>query len=490
MAAPPVPAILPPLPSAPTDRDWARTLHLFLNCRLRASRHVANGSGSISGGGIPSMPANTQFLIDGIAMAVDDHATSALVGWGAIGDHLRACAGRYARLRSQLLDVQHGAQRYGRDTIQWAAHATVQDLYLAWCVVDGVAKTTRLAEVRHAAEAEWPRLVALHMSLLWHGAGAAPGPALSGDGDSSSSRPNLHVHVVTMLDSAVAQFRPLFLDLLRSWAVTAGRGAALRPDTRRRMEDHVRQALLVAAESAQQRTGGALLSADRAGNLHGTAVAQLLQSHTGAGPATAGSPHGGGGYRGRFGGTPARLLDLTVMQLSDANRQPFGCRHCGAHFKSSEACSQHYRLHFLARGLADPMLRLRPCSRGDFLAHHVPGLPDGSFVKTVAPLGQAYGMTDAAVVVRPVTTALVGVGGGAASGAALGGAWQERAGVRKRPRGGAWLVDDPGQPVPCAMCGLAFQTQMDGASGEWMLVDAVDGPGGIAGVCHSGCAGR
>jgi hypothetical protein len=414
------------------EREWIRALSLLLNCRLRSSRHVA-------GGGLraPAMPANTQFIIDGLVLAIDDHPVAATASWKALADHLRECSGRYERLRMQLQDA--ASLRYGRDKIQWAVYATVQDLYLAWCAIDGAVKSSRLAELRQCAELEWPRLVASHMSLLWH-----PSQPSAGDG-------------LALMDAAAEQFRRLFLDLVRSWLVLR----ILRPDTLRRVEEHVKQALRVVSEAADphasHREGAAAQLIRR--------QLQPLSSVAGGGNANTAGP---------------KLLDITALQLTESNRQPFACRHCGACFKSAEACSRHYRAHFYARAqLTDPMVRLRHCSREAFLAHHVSGVPDGSFVPTVAPLKDAYSVKgDAAVVVRTASTS-----GNGMSTAAL-----QPSGLRKRPRNGVWLVDDPSVAVLCSVCSQPILCRLDAASGEWALVDAVDSPGGGVGVSHKGCA--
>lgn len=484
------------------DHEWIRSLRLVLNCRLRSSTHFSASRGC----GFPPMPSNTQFVIDGIVMAVDDRPALASASWQATVEHLRECCSRFHRLRQQLLGASHAGNatlKFGVERIQWATYAMVQDVYLAWCVLDGVAKDSAVPEIRRVAELEWPRLVAQHMTVLWEA--YAPDTGTSKTPGTASELQNGEVGVVRLIDGAVSQFRGLFLDLLRSWLLMR----SFRADTLRRIDEHVRQALRVAAVKFAECSSSLASGLDSMASA--AAVAQLIlrtrQAATAVPPAgipvavlaggtSSGRPLLSSFRRGFHAGAATKLLDVTVMQLSDSNRQPFACRQCGAPFKSSAACSAHYRVHFFTRaqlGDTDQMVRLRPCSREAFLAHHVAsGPPDGSFIATVAPIKTAY-RDEAVVAVRTAskatstTTTTAPSAAGQPLPAASSSSSAAAAGLRKRPRSGLWLVDDPSIPVTCVVCGQPIPSRLDTVSGEWVLPDARDAPGGAGGVCHAAC---
>ena len=416
--------------STSQDLEWIRSLQLFLDCRLRSSRQCGDAQ-------FPLMPMNTQYLVDGIVLAINDHPELAASSWSAVLGHLRDCHGRYERLKAQLNEA-NVARRHGLGRIRYACVATVQDLYLAWCMIDGLVKNTTIDAIRQSVDLEMPRLVASNLSLLWSASADAP----------------------PMLLAAVAEFRGLFLDLVRSWPLLR----SIRPDTIRRCEEHVKQALRVASQLAES-------TASARSDKHGAnVVAKFIARQQQQARETSGS--------GGSSSKSAKLLDSVVMQLNDCVRNPFACKHCGAYFTSADACSKHYRVHFFARaqmtrGDADPMVRLRPCTKDEFVGHAVMPSTDGSFVRTVAPSSDAY-RGDSVVVVRKVV-APTSVGLSQSGGPNL----------RKRQRTGVYVLEDPSVVVPCVVCRQAIQCRLDATTGEWILLDTAEVP---AGVCHAGCA--
>ncbi|RNF26379.1 uncharacterized protein Tco025E_01240 [Trypanosoma conorhini] len=358
--------------------EWLVRLQLFLDVRLRTVPfHVA--SRSRPGVAVPLPIPNTQYLIDGVMWSVRDHAAWTPDAWLTIQNHLHSCSQRHTQLVERLsqahapANLQDGAE-VERERL-YSSHACVQDLYVAFCVVDAflrhAAEESRTT-AREAVEKELPRLVADH-APIWL-------PARS-----------QYTH------DAVEDYRLLFLDLLRSWAVTK----LLRPDTHRRIEEYVRYKLKTLRDSAAAHEG-------KDGVEHrpsGAISAGLRVLLAGTGPSHSSAP----ALSASSTSAPAtidvvrRNMREFVVAIFPSHRSDAGkkrCAHCGAVFKTLAAKSAHYRYHFYNRSYltGEKIVRLPYPTLQDYVAHEVGPRVTGDFVRVTEDLLDVLRVPDKRVV--------------------------------------------------------------------------------------------
>ncbi|RNF11066.1 hypothetical protein TraAM80_01193 [Trypanosoma rangeli] len=341
------------------ERDaWLVSLQLFLDVRLRTVPfHVA--SRSRPGVSVPLPVPNTQHIIDGVMWSVRDHAAWAPDAWLTIQNHLHGCSQRHTQLVERLSQTHAPTNLQDGEEVErgrlYSSHACVQDLYVAFCVVDAFLRHVAgesLSTAREAVEKELPRLVADHMPI-WQ-------PARS-----------QYTH------DAIEDCRLLFLDLLRSWAVTK----LLRPDTHRRIEEHVRYKLKTLRHNAATYEGDK--NVDRRPSEAVSAGLRVLLAGTGPAQELTPAPS-----------TPAlatidvvrRNMREFVVAIFPSHRSDAGkkrCAHCGAVFKTLAAKSAHYRYHFYNRSYltGEKIVRLPYPTLQDYVAHEVNSRVTGDFVR-------------------------------------------------------------------------------------------------------------
>ncbi|ESL07004.1 hypothetical protein TRSC58_05314 [Trypanosoma rangeli SC58] len=342
---------------------WLVSLQLFLDVRLRTVPfHVA--SRSRPGVSVPLPISNTQHIIDGVMWSVRDHAACAPDAWLTIQNHLHGCSQRHTQLVERLSQTHAPTNLQGGEEVErgrlYSSHACVQDLYVAFCVVDAFLRHVAgesLSAAREAVEKELPRLVADHMPI-WQ-------PARS-----------------QYTQDAVEDCRLLFLDLLRSWAVTK----LLRPDTHRRIEEYVRYKLKTLRDNTATYEGDK--NVDRRPSEAVSAGLRVLLA--GAGPAQMSAP---------APSTPAlatidvvrRNMREFVVAIFPSHRSDAGkkrCAHCGAVFKTLAAKSAHYRYHFYNRSYltGEKIVRLPYPTLQDYVVHEVSSRVTGDFVRITESL--------------------------------------------------------------------------------------------------------
>ncbi|KAH8617640.1 hypothetical protein ERJ75_000360800 [Trypanosoma vivax] len=377
-----------------SKEEWLVGLHELLNVRLRtvsfalAVRVRSNAS-------VPLPLQNTQYLIDGIMWSVRDCVEWAEEAWLCFQSHLQACAKRYTQLCEQLAAVGRTRQCEGlieKDELErerlYNIHAYLQDIYVAFCIVDAFLRhmndESRIA--KELAEKELPRLVAEHMPI-WQRTGS------------------YHVQ------EAVEDHRLLFLDLLRSWTATK----ILRADTQRRIEEHVRHRLKTLRDAVLNGNGrgattlgggdGVLRNRDEQRYTAISAGLRALMSDVTASsmvPISTSCPS-----KQSAPGSAVETARLTIASFtyaifppprSEAGRNR--CAHCGVILRNPNAKSSHYRYHFCSRNYQTDLkiVRLPYPSMEDYVTHVVDCGETGSFVRVTQDMLEVLRAPDKQIV--------------------------------------------------------------------------------------------
>nr|CCC90244.1 unnamed protein product [Trypanosoma congolense IL3000] len=357
---------------------WLVGLHQFLNTRLRTVPYAAatRVRPNVS---VPLPLQNTQYMIDGLMWSVRDCVAWAADAWLCAQSHLHSCTQRFTQLSEQLNREELQQSRREPNTVDEAAvdgeamererlydcHACVQDVYVAFCVVDAFLRHMSDASisVKELAEKELPRLVADHIPL-WQ-------------------RPPSRY-----MQQAMEEYSLLFLDMLRSWTTTR----VLRPDTQRRIEEYVRHKLKTVRDAPARPNGvvsdsSGVNSIGTAGGLGGgrlravSAGLRMLLSNATAHPqkSTEASPV--------VAADAARLTIASfISAIFPSSRSEAGrnrCAHCGLVLKNATAKSTHYRYHFCSRSYNTDLkiMRLPYPSLDDYMFHEPDCGETGNFVR-------------------------------------------------------------------------------------------------------------
>lgn len=426
--------------------EWCISLQSFLSSRLRTpSFAVASRQHPFVS--VPSMIPRTQFLLDGVVGAINDHPSWVLDAWLTVQNCIKDTGTRFAELSEELyravtlsstsnaapsrtaMAAPRGSALDRERT--YRAHAAVQDIYLAFCVMDALIKNVcaEAAATLHAAvETELPHLVADFVPIF--------APATS-----------------YWIEDAVEEYRYLFHALLDSWVVQN----TVNSDVHRRLQEYLQDRLqrtreveekaeLAGSESAEGTTNRSANPAQTtsSGNNSGAAAgtgtgssssngnsntnvanpwqksmqhiiestARISAAVVAASSAPTNKPHGrnapGGapaaknsGQRGfdRGARTPEaveRTLQSFLSYVFPPRRTVavrHCCPHCGALFRDDKSKKAHYRCHFYARNYLkrdEKLVRLMYPSAGDFAEHTGDLRREGFFTRTVEVLEEAY----------------------------------------------------------------------------------------------------
>ncbi|KPI83236.1 hypothetical protein ABL78_7739 [Leptomonas seymouri] len=437
--------------------EWCITLQSFLSSRLRTpSYNVASHQHPFIS--VPSMIPRAQFLLDGVVWAVNDHPSWVLDAWLTVQNCIKDTGKRFAELSEELRRAiaSPASQSGGSSSAAAAAgaaagstpsrtviaaprgsaldrertyraHAAVQDVYLAFCVMDALVKNVcvEAAGKLHAAvEAELPHLVADFVPLFL--------PATS-----------------YWIENAVEEYRCLFHALLDSWLVQS----TFNSDVHRRLQEYVQDRLqrtreveekaeqddngVADGEASNSGVGGNVGSigatAQRSsgtGTSDATRVWQQSMQHiiestarvsaavVAAGPAivkagaagpaataaaaAAAAPVAKNAALAKFERgvrtpeTVERTLKSFLNYVFPPRRTPAArhrCPHCGALFRDDKSKNAHYRCHFYARNYLkqdEKLVRLMYPAAADFAEHTADLKREGYFTRTVEVLEEAY----------------------------------------------------------------------------------------------------
>ncbi|EPY19997.1 hypothetical protein STCU_03937 [Strigomonas culicis] len=347
--------------------EWIINFQFFLSSRLR-SPTFADASRVYQTVTAPSMIANTQYLLDGILWAINDHEEWYLESWMAIQNHIRDCSERYKEVAKQRREAKEaeplppGSEREG----SYNAQVAVQDLYLSLCVVDIVFKNAlgkKEEKLRLRIEEALPSLASEYVPLF-------------------------DVATNVWVEEALHEYQSLLLNLLRSWHQIAS------SDTRRRMEDLIRFKLKHARDSIQSEASGGGPSADAWRD--GLAVILRSTSGTvggGSGAASSAAPATSASAQRNPNVVRQSIRGFlnSVFPQRPTEFTKFPCPHCGSFFKSEEVKNIHYRYHFYSHNTdqkSEKLVRLLYPTRSEFV--DAVGRTDGSYVRVVEKLDDAY----------------------------------------------------------------------------------------------------
>ncbi|KAG5490364.1 hypothetical protein JKF63_00484 [Porcisia hertigi] len=416
------------------QEEWCISLQFFLSSRLRTPSYaVASRQDPFIR--VPSMIPRTQFLLDGILWAVNDHPGWVESAWLTIQNHIKDTATRFAELSEELARATAAAVSASSTTSSssaatnaissmiaprgsaldrrytYQAHAAVQDIYVAFCVMDALVKglcADAAGNLRDAIGKELPQLVAYYIPVF----------------ASSTSY---------WVANAVEEYRNLFLALLDSWVMQS----TFNSDVNRRLQEYLQHRLQRTrdAESEEQHllqdsaAGSATAKVNgKSGNVRGDGVWEMsvqniidstarvsaamiatnstsnlpLAKATGkddqqASVAIIKNPALYSFERGvRTPETVERTLRSFLNSIFPPRNTPAArhrCPHCGAPFRSDKAKSTHYRSHFYSRNFLKPeekLVRLMYPSAADFAEHTGDLKREGQFTRTVEVLEEAY----------------------------------------------------------------------------------------------------
>jgi hypothetical protein len=445
---------------------WSEQLHVFINGRLRTTpyRLAVKQQPLVI---IPQVPLNTQFLLDGIAMAIHDRGD--LFGretFLAVTNHLKSTSGRWMQVAQYVTEncggssVVHVSQQHRRFT--YGAMAALQDLLLAWYVVDVVLKHVDAKSVAFSLLAEeLPHLITTHMPLL--------------------CATTVSTSASTYIVAAVREYRGRFEDLMATWYMDPTIHRAGIRDVLRRSEEVLKRVLTRPAAVAVSvgpdgRAAQAANSSVVIGNdllsLIRSALAGTLSMPTVSKPATKSQVP-------KLSGKA--LVDVYIQQAFERSRGQLSCKQCGALFPSETSLAAHFPTHFATyeQRDTDTAVRLRFPSADDVL-QHCPVWSANAGAAVNVPVKFFCKTTEAH---KPFFSATVAVRKGKANGDGEGGA---PGGGGKRPRGTEGVVvTDVAAEYRCSVCGEGIRPMQDVYSRDWVLPNATKLSNGA--VVHLGC---
>ncbi|KAG5474137.1 hypothetical protein CUR178_04248 [Leishmania enriettii] len=411
--------------------EWCISLQFFLASRLRTPSYaVASRQHPFIQ--VPPMIPRTQFLLDGIVWAVNDHPGWVDSAWLTVQNHIKDTSTRFRELSDELARATAAAATAASSSSAatnaissmiaprgsaldrartYQAHAAVQDVYVAFCVMDALVKgvsADAAGKLHDAVGKELPQLVAYYVPLF--------APATS-----------------YWVATAVDEYRHLFLALLDSWITQS----TFSSDVHRRLQEYLqhrlqrtREAEAVEQQLLQQdssRNSAAKANGSTAGansaDVWGVSVQHIIDNAARVSAtvmATAPTANITGSEVRGSGGQPASAASMKNAALRSFERgvrtpdtvertlrsflnsifpprstaaARHRCPHCGAPFQDDTSKSTHYRCHFYARNFLKPeekLVRLMYPSAADF-AEHIGDLKrEGHFTRTVEVLEEAY----------------------------------------------------------------------------------------------------
>lgn len=342
--------------------DWTNQLELLMGVRLRTApyRVAVKSTPGIS---VPNMPLHSMYVIDGIVVAIGDKGSEyGRESFLALRNNLRKCWDGWERLCVELSEA-HSLANEGKHRAPAAADngnsapvvsfnpmhcylamAALQDLWCAWCVVDGVLKHHHpfapreedsleypvVEELGLLIERELPQFTSLFMPMFHAPSVLSPSP---------------------YVQDAMDCLRALFFDLINSWLI-----GVVRPETIVRIEEDIRYQSHQIVDDELRTSGGAV---KRAYPLESDAV-NLSPSI--------------GNQNSKQKSHGARIVSEFIGDLFSKQRTAYACPQCGLPLPSAALRDAHVVTHFTAQRKVDPAARLRHVSVEEF-ATHVSGLP-------------------------------------------------------------------------------------------------------------------
>lgn len=346
--------------------QWTQTLETYIRQRL----------GDRSGGGAPRGLVHSQFVLDGIVLAVNDHPTAATESHVAIVNCIR---GAHRALMAASAASSAGAGPEAEAEAEAAGASAAADLYTAWCVLDAVCKGTIVAELHECFCASLPELVGDCMPLY------CP-PSLS----SSSSPPD----GLAQLRAAAAAYGPAYWAMVRSWLAGSVFPQHVIDACSAALEGQVaRYAPAAGSDGALGGNGygddGAPSASPSAAaaEAQGSAVARLLAGQGAGLNAAAASASGAGAIAAALNGF------YSVRATKDGHM----CLECGVAMPTADALREHKNYHRYL--LAEPNKHLSRLLAPPVSAYvgFVGGHSSGRFARVAVPQSEVTGPESARV---------------------------------------------------------------------------------------------
>lgn len=399
----------------------------------------------------PFSLSNTQGLLDGLSLTLQDNPNWIKSAWGLIQSHLKRSYQRLEDVNELLkttpfLQARHDKAGKLQPEGRYRALAAVQDVYLAFCVVDATLKTIPLLtpikfqrEVREMMESALPSLVCDCFPPLAPISTVCEGFSV-GSADASLN---------TFLQEAMEAYRWQFWDLLGTWRGSSG-AYSIQPlcvptssglssssfaegtvssDANQRIVDYIDHTMKVRQEAAKK---AAALSSSSSSSAHGLTSANYEGLRKGGfSNEVMGSlfpssflrnSSEGRNSSGNFSST--NTSGTITLEMMDKRIRSFlnhifpsrlrgyahrhRCAYCGAPFDSDTGKNAHYRCHFHSRNALRPeekVVRLLFPTPLEFIEHIGDSDRTGYFPKVTLTLEEAYkGGAKGAVSIRRQAT--------------------------------------------------------------------------------------
>lgn len=427
--------------------NWLINLQAFLENRLTTPAYIS-ASRAYSSISAPFLLQNTQGLLDGFSLSLQDHPSWVKSAWGVIEGHLKRTYQRVEDVKELLTTTTFSQARNDKESKtyregKYRALAAVQDLYLAFCVVDATLKSIPFlspvsvqGEVREAVESVLPSLVCECFPLLAPvSSSSIEGLSVADDGNDRNAP----------LHEAIEAYRWQFWDLLFAWRGTGSceissasssllansfSEGTISSAANHRLEDYIRHTIKVrheaeaktAASFSNRATSSYLSSFESTSNhLHSNINGNLPMNGVGenslANAAAAklvssfsALPQGGSiqsnntGSLMTNGGSAAatgEMIDKRIRSFMHhifpsrqrGNAYRHRCGYCGAPFDSDAAKNAHYRCHFHSRNALrseEKAVRLLFPSSSEFIEHVGDYDRSGYFPTVTLTLEEAY----------------------------------------------------------------------------------------------------
>lgn len=434
---------------------WLVNLQAFLENRLTtptyalASRAYPNISAPLS-------LQNTQGLLDGLSLSLQDNPNWIKSAWGLIQSHVKRTYQRFEDVKELLMTTgfqearkSKGGKPHGEG--RYRALSAVQDVYLAFCVVDATLKAIPCLtpikfqrEIRELVESSLPSLVCDCFPPLAP-IGALSEASLLGAKNTSPS---------AYLQEALEIYRWQFWDLLRAWKGSSEHSSrytststvsilsstfaegTISSEANQRLEEYIQHTLKVRRE-AGGKTISSLPGDHGSSSSNGNAIGEDLsiqgminsltetaiegmtpsfssfsQSVASAGGSAAGPLAGWSNASINSSTVTAEMMDRRIRSFLHhifpsrmrGNAHRHRCGYCGAPFDSDAAKNTHYRYHFHSRNALRPeekVVRLLLPAAADFIEHVGDSDRSGYFPKVTLTLEEAYkGGANGAVTIR------------------------------------------------------------------------------------------
>ncbi|EPY29228.1 hypothetical protein AGDE_10061 [Angomonas deanei] len=329
--------------------SWLTNLQHLIASRLKCTS-FADTSRSYPLCDAPFPIANSQYIIDGIVWGLNDYTEFFPESWMIIRNHVKECVETFHETSASVANLGDKPSTAQWRETSYAVSAAPQNLYVAWCLVDAVVKNEFFCERTNSLNivlSAFPSLVGEYYPLFWMSRNA-------------------------LTDSAMEEYRSLFLNLLRSWWLL------FPPTVNRRIGDTIAFRGKQVLEQLRESEGNANAESFK-GSLD---VILGVRGETESGYSSGGSSVS----------RNQTFTDHQVKAFVDSIfiKSYLRCPQCGVFSTSAEEKNAHYRSHFDQRNLDrdEKYVRLLYPTLDEFTKHTQPDR--ANYVKTIDTFEDSY----------------------------------------------------------------------------------------------------